>query len=907
MKNKLYYPLIFLFSIGQISIAQIEVTTIISEINASGGITKDQEGNIYVSDFGPGTSIDSNTVIYKLDKNTFSASVFADGFIGASGSCFDSRGNFYQSNNNGDRVSKIAPDGTKELDWATEGFNQPIGIIADTEDNLFVCNCRGNFISKITPDGTVSTFAESDLFKCPNGITVDPDNNLYACNFSDGKVLKITPEGEVSVLAELQTLTGGPNPVGNGHLTYSNGYLIVNLIGIGQVQRVCLNGEVDVVAGSPFGFSNRDGNAITSTFSKPNGVIASITGDTLFVNGSEATWVTNPGSFHPSNIRMITGVNSLPNDLCVDIIPLFNRVTEGAIVENRSFSIGSSWGDYDNDGDLDVFVSEGRSSEQNKLYRNDGNLNFTLVDNAITQDAANSSSAVWGDFDNDGNLDLYVSNNATPPALPQPNFLYKNDGAPNYTFTKLTTESPAIDSNYTWSSSWVDYDNDGDLDLHVPENRHLGLDFFYENNGSPDSEGRFFTKTVIDFVTDVVESTGVVSWMDYDNDGDQDLFMIKSGRSHPTGNEDNRIFHNQLSETGALNFQRVTTAGMVNHLDRDFQASWGDYDNDGDMDVYLGNFDGSNYLYQNEGDSLFTRILEGALVEDSTPTLGSSWGDYDNDGDLDLFVANTVGQLSAYYENDGTGGFTKLESEKVGSPVLNRSNAQSCANADINNDGYLDLFIANGPLSATVLASDYLYLNNGGDRNYLLLSLKGVNSNAAAIGTKVRIKTTNNNNESVWQMRVVSGNPTGDRAQNSLRVHFGLNETTVIDSMIVEWTSGQQDIFTNVQASQICQITEGGTTTCELLTKTKEQLVDLTDFKVSPNPVSGDSLFIEYELKNTKNVQFLLYDSNGKFLQSHKQNNDGQFQMNIQNLNAGIYILTLQTKEGKVSKKIVVK
>ena len=127
--------------------------------------------------------------------------------------------------------------------------------------------CSGNSISKITPDGTSTTFATDSLFNCPNGLTIDPDNNLYACNFSDGRVFKITPTGEVSVFTTLQALFGGPNPVGNGHLTYSNGYLYATLIGIGQVQRICLeDGSAEGIAGRPFGFSNFDGPWLTIYF-----------------------------------------------------------------------------------------------------------------------------------------------------------------------------------------------------------------------------------------------------------------------------------------------------------------------------------------------------------------------------------------------------------------------------------------------------------------------------------------------------------------------------------------------------------------------------------------------------------------------------------------------------------------
>lgn len=907
--TKTLLPLIVLFFIVSIDLqAQVlQVSTLIPEIDASGGMTRDAAGNFYLSDFGPGGGvIDSSTIVYKINRNDFSVSIFAEGFIGASGACFDSQGNFYQSNNAGNRVSKIHADGTIELDWATEGFNLPIGVIADSNDNIYVCNCAGNNVSKITPDGTISSFASSPLFNCPNGLTIDPDGNFYVCNFSDGKILKITSEGMVSELAELPVLTGGPSLVGNGHLTYSNGYLFVALIGSGQIYRLCPTGEAEVIAGQPFGFSNNDGPALQATFSKPNGIVASVTGDTLFVNGSEGTWPTNPSQLHPANVRMITGVNSLPGDLCEEPVgpPLFSQITEGIIVETLTLSMGSSWGDFDNDGDMDVLVTVGNNN--NRLYKNNGDLTFNLVGGIVSNDGGSSGASIWGDYDNDGNLDLYISNNPTPPSPAEPNFLYHNDGPPNYSFTKINMDAPVADSNYTWSSSWVDYDNDGDLDLHVPENRHLSTDLFFENNGSPDGNGHYFTKIQPSFVTDVVESTGVASWMDYDNDCDQDIFMIKSGRSHPNGVEDNRIYHNSLQETGFLDFQQVTTAEMVNHLDLDFQASWGDYDNDGDMDVYLGNFDGPNYLYRNEGDSLFTRILEGNPVEDNSATLGSTWGDFDNDGDLDLFVSNTAAQPSAYYENDGHGNFTKLGINDVGPPVANLSNTQSCSNADINNDGYLDLFLANAAISPTQLARDYLYLNNAGTNGFLLLTLKGTDSNKAAIGAKVRIKTTVAGEER-WQMRVVSGNPTGDRAQNSLRVHFGLGEAEMIDTLIIEWPSCQKSTFVDVLPNQICEITEGDTTTCQLTTSSREtSLPGLMAFDIRPNPAKGGVITVQYEIKDAKLLTISIREVNGRLIKNYSTPNVGQLEMEVEGLSAGIYVVVLQTSKGAVSRKVMI-
>ncbi len=907
-----YLGLIFCFFHNPL-FSQIKTSTIIPQINASGGMTIDKQGNIYVSDFGPGTSVDSNTTVYKIDKNDFTVSVFAEGFMGASGACFDSQGNFYQSNNNGNKISKITPDGTVTLDWVTDSLNQPIGIIADSKDDLYVCNCSGNSISKITSDGSISTFSKDSLFNCPNGITVDPDDNLYVCNFSDGKILKITPDGKVEDFATLPALFGGPNPVGNGHLTYSNGYLYVALIGIGQIQRVCLeDGTFEGIAGRPFGFSNFDGLGLQSTFSKPNGIIASLTGDTLFVNGAQPCWVCpNAGSLHPANVRMITGINSLPDDLCegeVTAPPIFTRIGTGDIIQNSTISMGSSWADFDKDGYVDVFISVG--GDTNRLYKNNGDLTFSLVQDIPSFDIGNTGASIWGDYNNDGYPDLYVSNNPIPPAPAEPNFLYLNEGPPNYTFKKIENDAPVLDSNYTWSSSWVDYDNDGDIDLHVTENRHLAKDLFYENLGTPNSEGRYFQFNKTPFVTDSVESTGVASWMDYDNDGDQDLFLIKSGRTHPDGREENRFYHNTLSETGTLDFKRVLSPEMVTIIDRDFQASWGDYDNDGDMDVYLGNFDGLNYLYRNEGDSLFSRIMEGRPAIDAFSTLGSTWADFDNDGDLDLFSNNSGGQNSAYYENDGQGNFKSRRFRTVGAPVVNVSNTQSCASADINNDGYLDLYVANANSFFTGRPQiDFLYLNSGGNNGYLMLNLEGVASNASAIGAKVRIKTTINDQES-WQMRVLSGSPTGDRAQNSLRLHFGVGEAEIIDSLIVEWPSGAVDVIERVVPKQICNVTEGGGTTCLLdpiSSNSGPQILSAKEFSIWPNPADEDTLQIQYTIEEVEQVNIVLYTIEGKPIKSIVGINSSLTKMDIKEVVPGLYLLSLHTEKGTVSKKVLIR
>ncbi len=564
----------------------------------------------------------------------------------------------------------------------------------------------------------------------------------------------------------------------------------------------------------------------------------------------------------------------------------FKSVLTGSIVTTNRSSSGCSWADYNKDGYPDLYVCNFNAS--NQLFKNNGDGTFQEITvGDIVSDSGVSNAAVWGDYDNDGNLDIYVSNNPSNTSPPQANFLYKNNGTPTYDFTKITIAAAQNNQNYTWSSSWVDYDNDGDLDLHVPDNKHLRKDFFYENNGDAT-----FTSIFPAFVTPNVESTGVVAWMDYDHDGDQDLFMIKSGRSHPQGREDNRMYHNTLSESDEVDFQRVLTAGMVNHFDLDFQASWGDYDNDGDMDVYLGNFDNRNYLYRNEGDSLFTKITTGPHVIDNHRTLGSTFGDFDNDGDLDLYVLNTNGQGNKYYQNDGSGNFTSLNSTQVGTPLSNITATNSVAHSDYNNDGYLDLYVANTFTGGN--ARNNLYLNNGGDQHFLELTLNGVESNNSAFGTKIWVKA-NIDGSPRWQLRHLTGNPTGNHSQDDLRIHFGLGDAQIVDSLVIVWPLGLTEIYTNIEANQFLDYTEGATTS---ISEVQKSVFNITVF---PNPATYETS-ISFEIhESNQPLQLKVVSADQKEVETifdgMAQKGTHEYILDVVDFAAGIYYLIL--KNGK--------
>ena len=194
------------------------------------------------------------------------------------------------------------------------------------------------------------------------------------------------------------------------------------------------------------------------------------------------------------------------------------------------------------------------------------------------------------------------------------------------------------------------------------------------------------------------------------------------------------------------------------------------------------------------------------MVEDRAWTAGGSWADYDNDGDLDLYVTNTNGvpfSDNFLYRNDGNGNFSRITTEIV---ARDGGASENSAWGDFDNDGDLDLFVANGGLWGEN-ANDF-YVNNGNDNHWINIKCIGTFSNTAAIGAKVRVKAKIRGND-VWQMQEISGGNTGGvGGQNSLDVEFGFGDATAIDSIKVEWPSRFVQVLTNVLANQFIVIRE---------------------------------------------------------------------------------------------------
>jgi len=491
--------------------------------------------------------------------------------------------------------------------------------------------------------------------------------------------------------------------------------------------------------------------------------------------------LTNVQLTHAGNYVVILSnsfgsVTSLVAALTVDAT--FTKITDSPIVNDHGDSTGVAWADYDGDGDLDLFVSN-FGSPLNYLYRNNGDGSFArITTGAIATDDTNSEGCAWADYDNDGDLDLFVA-----VGLNGKDLLYQNNG--DGTFSKVTTGSLVTSGGSSRGCAWGDYDNDGYTDLFV-SNEGGQNDFLFHNNG----DGTFSRITTGSVVTSGGNSTGC-AWGDYDNDGFLDLFVANN-------NENNFLYHNNRDGT----FTRITSGRIVTDGGSSLGAAWGDYDNDGFLDLFVANANQKNFLYHNNGDGTFTRITSGPIVNDVGYSWGAAWADYDNDGFLDLFVVNGPpsgpGQNDFLYHNSGDGTFTRIT---TGSLVNDGAIGDGCAWGDYNNDGFPDLMVSN--LNGQ---NNLLYRNNGNSNHWLIVQCAGRSSNRAGIGAKVRVQASISG-QTRWQLREISGG-SGYASQNALHACFGLGDATNVDLVRIEWPSGILQELKNVSPGQFLTVKE---------------------------------------------------------------------------------------------------
>jgi len=528
--------------------------------------------------------------------------------------------------------------------------------------------------------------------------------------------------------------------------------------------------------------------------------------------------------------------------LQVSFAQTFTKINTGPIPQDVGNNQGSSWGDYDNDGFPDLFITHTSGVGGNKpnlLYHNLGNGTFAKVNTGVIVTeviTCSGGSSSWGDYDNDGYIDLYTSIAAGY------NLLYHNEG--NSSFTKYAGDVGGGNSD----GSWAEYDNDGYLDLFISSVG--GPNPIFRNNGNGT-----FTRTDTGAIAAVEEMFMSPSWADFDNDGDLDVFWATCFFDLP-GKVKNRCFINQGngfftsmdSNAVVLSDDQWTTGG-----------SWGDYDNDGSMDLYVTNFHPNsaiNHLYHNNGDGTFTQLSIDPVEFSEAATVGSVWGDFDNDGDLDLLVTNEKYSIAPpippvhdnfLFRNDGDGNFFRITTADIV-----KDGGHTCSLADYDNDGDLDVIIVNGSL--TILSGDqinYLYSNDGNSNNWVNINCIGTASNRSAIGTKVKAKAVIDG-VNVWQMREIA-QMSGCHGNSDMRVHFGFGDAAVIDSLIVRWPSGVVDTYTGMEVNNFYNAVEGQNITPYYPRNifSQNSFIDRTYIKTNT-----ESVFFTTRFSNVYNHQF---------------------------------------------------
>lgn len=480
---------------------------------------------------------------------------------------------------------------------------------------------------------------------------------------------------------------------------------------------------------------------------------------------------------------------------------------------------GAAFLDYNQDGFIDIYACSGTWIEGfiktekpakltgNHLYRNKGDGTYEDV----TQKAGvggpwYSMGVTTGDFNNDGYPDLYISNYG-------PNVLLKNNG--NGSFSDITKRANVAGGNEcSVGAVWFDYDNDSYLDLYV--GNYLSFDpdykYFYAPDGFPgpmaydaqkdvlyhnNGDGTFEDVTEKMGITDIDGRAMGVGAADYDDDGFVDVFVAND---HTL----NYLWHNEggkrFVDVGTMSGTAFSQGGEATVS---MSVDFADYNNDGLIDLFVSD-DTYCSLYENLGNGIFSdKGVASNISMAAAQFVGwsSSFIDYDNDSDVDIFKTNGAlkhlyGQEDQMFHNEGGGKFRDISLE-LGKYFSEEHVGRGACMGDYDNDGDPDIFIVNLNSSCVFLRN-----NKGNQNNWLILKLTGSTSNRDGIGA--RVKVTSGGKTQTAQKK----STTGYLSQNDPRMHFGLAKNEIADRIEIIWPSGKLQTLENIKVNQILEIKE---------------------------------------------------------------------------------------------------
>ena len=498
----------------------------------------------------------------------------------------------------------------------------------------------------------------------------------------------------------------------------------------------------------------------------------------------------------------------------------------GATDEKRlpeTYGSGSAFFDSDGDGDLDLYLvnsgslTAGRGSSWNRLYRNDSGTFADVTGTAGVPGGGYGMGVVSADADNDGEADLYLTNFGT-------DIFYRNRGGGS--FDDQTGTAGLGNPDWGSGAGFLDYDTDGDLDLFVVNyvqieaedqpwcgRSDLNLRFYCDPRQFPPTLDRLYRNRGDGSFDEVGLETGIVHrgnglgvvCNDWDKDGDADLYVANDMGPNFLYVNDGQ---GQFSENGLL-------AGVAFSGDGVAQAGMGvdagDADGDGDLELFVTNYQlENNNLYRNHGAFFSEESFRSGIGSISLNFLGFGAGffDYDNDGWLDLFVANghvhdnieeydelvTYAQRAQIFRNDGTGYFHERD---VGPGLQKSYVGRGSAFGDYDDDGDLDIALVNNGRPAALLQ------NGGGNlNNWLLVELEGTRSNRDGIGAQLRLTAGG-----LTRFREVKSG-SGYLSSSQLSSHFGLGVSAVVDRLEIRWPSGTHQVLEAIAANRRLRVVE---------------------------------------------------------------------------------------------------
>ncbi len=543
-----------------------------------------------------------------------------------------------------------------------------------------------------------------------------------------------------------------------------------------------------------------------------------------------------------------------------------DRSTEAGInltADNESIAVG----DFNNDGYDDFFVCN--TVSENALYRNNGDATFTEITATagILADAdIYTQAAVWGDLNNDGFVDLYVGNKSEADRL------YLNNG--NETFSEISFAAGIYQQGFPKSVNMADVNGDGFLDVYI--SNFATENVLYLNNG----DLTFTNYTFAAGALDSGQAMGTI-FFDYDKDGDADLYLVHDG------NNPNFLYQND----GTGSFTEVGAATEANTASFGMGVDVGDVNHDGWLDIYIANL-WANILLLNNGNGTFTEISESAAVDDGGMGWGTFFLDFDNDGHEDIYVANgnTISAApNVLYRNAGDSTFEKAETDNS---VCSTENSYGAAHFDYDLDGNTDILVANRNAEAGVK----LYKNAERAGSWVTLKLVGTTSNRDAVGAKISLL----DNTGVLHYHEVTAGSSWS-SQSTLMQHIGLGEATAVESLTVEWTTGEEETFALPALNQHYTITEGGTAESGLNYGGTTGIFNPSDNRntliVFPNPVQS-VLTVQTEALQASDFIVEVYSVAGQllFTQQYEQQT-GKVQLDVSGLPSGYFLVKVTGEE----------